>query len=72
MDDLDRVGLEVDFDRMAFEDDDSAAREMLAAGLPIHIAREDTPAGYVIRIDPDGGEELVRVDPVAVAKILGR
>ena len=70
---LDNYGsrLEADFDRMAFEDDDTAAREILASGTPIHIARDDTPPVHVIRVYPDGREELVRVDREAAAKILG-
>jgi len=39
--------------------DGSAADAMLAKGMPIHIARDDTPAGFVIRVYPNGVEELV-------------
>jgi hypothetical protein len=63
--------LDTDFERMAHEDDDTAALEILAAGMPIHIVRADTPAGHVIRIHPDGREEVVRVDREAAARILG-
>lgn len=48
-----------DFEAGALADDDSAARALLAAGRPIHIVRENTPDGYVIRKHPDGREELV-------------
>lgn len=72
MNDFDEGRLEADFDRMAFEDDGSAAHEMLAAGIPIHVANDDTPPGHVVRIYPDGHEELVRLDREAAAKILGR
>ncbi|WP_454882974.1 hypothetical protein [Sphingomonas oryzagri] len=72
MDNYDGGRLEADFERMAVEDDDTAARKMLTSGMPIHIARDDTPAGHVIRVYPDGREELVRVDREAAAKILGR
>lgn len=72
LDQYDTGRLEAEFERLAFEDDDTSAREILASGRPIHIARDDTPAGYVIEIHPDGREELVRVDREVAAKILGR
>ena len=53
-------------------DDGSEADAILASGKPIHIAYDDTPEGYVIRVHPDGREELVFVDPEALAKTLGR
>lgn len=60
-----------DFDRAAALDDDTAARDILASGMPIDIARDDTPDGHVIRIHPDGREELVKFDWAAAAKLLG-
>ncbi|MBX9815414.1 MAG: hypothetical protein K2X76_11995 [Sphingomonas sp.] len=54
------------------EPDDRAARMLHAAGKPIHITRETTPDGHVIRIYPDGREELIRVDLDEAARILGR
>lgn len=63
--------LEREFERLTQEDDDSAAREILASGMAVPIVRDDTPAGHVIRVYPDGREELVRVDREAAAKILG-
>lgn len=63
--------LSADFARAAALDDDTAAREILASGMPIHIARDDTPEGYVIRVFPDGHEELIKFDRAAAAKILG-
>ena len=63
---------EEEFDRLIREDDGSAADEILASGQPISIAREDTPAGHVIRLYPDGREEIARVDREAAARILGR
>ena len=62
---------EQEFDRLIREDDDSAAREILASGMPISIARGDTPPGHVVRVYPDGREELVAVDREAAARILG-
>ena len=62
---------EREFDRMARHDDDSASREILASGMPIHIANDDTPEGCVIRVYPDGREELIRVDWEAARRILG-
>jgi hypothetical protein len=47
------------FEAEALADDDSAAREILAAGRPIHLRRPDTPKGCVIRRWPDGREELI-------------
>jgi hypothetical protein len=35
---------------------------MLAAGRPVHILRDDTPPEHVLRVYPDGREELVHVD----------
>lgn len=64
--------LDGDFEQAAAIADDTAAREMLALGLPIHIARDDTPAGHVIRVFPDGREQVVAVDREAAARILGR
>lgn len=72
LDYYDRSTLDAEFERMALEDDSSAADEILASGQPIHIARDDTPAGHVIRVHPDGREQLVRVDREAAAQILGR
>ena len=62
LDNYDGSRLEADFDSLAVEEDDSAAREILASGVPIHIARDDTPPGHVIRVHPDGREEIIRVD----------
>jgi len=39
--------------------DDSAARESLAAGVPIYYAEDDTPAASLIKEYPDGRKELV-------------
>jgi len=39
--------------------DDSAARESLAAGVPIYYAEEDTPERAVIKEYPGGRRELV-------------
>lgn len=62
---------EREFERAAMIDDDTASREMLASGMPIHISRDDTPAGHVVRIHPDGREELIRFDWAAAARTLG-
>ena len=72
MDGYDPEAFDVEFEREIAEDDDSAAREIWASGEPIHIARDDTPPGHVIRVHPDGREELVRVDLEALAAVLGR
>ena len=39
-----------------------AARERLAAGLPIYFREPVTPAGQVIKQYPDGRRELVTFD----------
>lgn len=43
-------------------DDDSAAMASLAAGFPIYYLKPDTPAGLVIREQPDGRRALVAMD----------
>lgn len=72
MERVDISAFEAEFEREIVKDDDSAAAEMLATGRPIHIARDDTPAGHVIRVFPDGREELIKVDREALAAKLGR
>jgi hypothetical protein len=62
--------LESEFERLIMEDDDTAAREILASGVSIHITYPDTPSGYVVEVHPDGREELVWVDREAAARIL--
>ena len=63
---------EQEFDRLIREDDDSAAREILASGMPIYIAREDTPDDHVICVHPDGREELLAVNWDDIADLLNR
>lgn len=72
MDRVDLSAFEREFEEEIAKDDDSAARKRFAAGKPIHIARDDTPPDHVIRVHPDGREELVRVDLDAMATLLGR
>lgn len=68
---MDHYDLSADFERAAALDDDTAARDILASGMPIDIARDDTPEGHIIRVYPDGHEELVKFDRAAAAKLLG-
>lgn len=68
---FDMEAFEEEFEREIMHDDDSASREILASGRSIHICRDDTPAGHLIRVDPDGTETLVRFDWDEAAKILG-
>jgi hypothetical protein len=63
--------LTAEFERTALADDDSAAREILASGMPVDVARDDTPPGHVIRIYPDGREACVSVDRAEAVRILG-
>lgn len=53
---------EAEFDRSVRDDDDCVSKALLAAGIPIHVRRPQTPAHHVVRIYPDGREELIRVD----------
>lgn len=69
--DRDHGRLEADFETMIADDDDTAGRIMLAAGIPIHVVRAETPTGYVVRVHPDGSEEVVPVDRDAAAQTLG-
>ncbi|WP_447578731.1 hypothetical protein [Achromobacter kerstersii] len=41
-------------------DEGSAVREHLAAGRSIYYREENTPAGLVIRRNPDGSRQLVK------------
>lgn len=43
-------------------DDGAAAKEHLQAGFPIYYAKDDTPAGLLIKEHPSGRRELVRFD----------
>ena len=43
-------------------DDGAAAKEHLQAGFPIYYAKDDTPAGLLIKEHPSGRHELVRFD----------
>ena len=61
-----------EFDRLIREDDGSAADEILASGQPIYISRDDTPADHVIRVQPDGREELIAVDWDDIARLLNQ
>ncbi len=40
--------------------DDSEAPRHLAAGRPIYVCEDDTPAGCVIKVNPDGRRQIVR------------
>lgn len=44
----------------AQHDDGAAAKEHLQAGFPIYYAKDDTPAGLLIKEHPNGRRELVR------------
>lgn len=50
--------------------DGSAANARLAAGYPIYYSEDDTPAGLVIKENPDGSRQLVRCDPAGDEVIL--
>jgi len=46
--------------RALLKGDDSASRELLAAGYPIYYSEDNTPAGLVIKKYPDGRRQFVR------------
>jgi hypothetical protein len=50
------------FESELMHDDGAAAKEHLAAGLPIYFREADTPAGLVVKDYPDGRRELVYFD----------
>lgn len=72
MQDMTVLTFEQDFERAIAEDDDSAACALLASGTSIYVSRETTPPGHVVRVHPDGREELARIDHALAARILGR
>jgi len=59
-DDDDEVSAQILRDIESADGDDSAARAVLAAGLPIYICEDDTPEDLQIKEYPDGRRELVR------------
>ena len=63
---------EQELDRLIREDDGSAADEILASGQPIYISHDDTPADHVIRVHPNGREELIAVDWSDIARLLNQ
>ena len=70
-DPFDMEAFEAEFEREIIHDDDSASREILASGTPVHVVRDDTPAGHLVRIWPDGREEVVLFDRDEAIRILG-
>jgi hypothetical protein len=49
------------FEAEISQNDETAADETLAMGLPVYTAEQDTPANHVIRTWPDGRRELVLI-----------
>lgn len=49
-----------DIDNAFSFDEGTAVRAHLAAGRPIYYREADTPAGHVIRKNPDGSRQLVK------------
>ncbi|PKU26080.1 hypothetical protein [Telmatospirillum siberiense] len=58
-DDLDRLWN--DLPRLIEQDDGYAVKELLAKGIPAYYSEDDTPEGLLIRENPDGTRQLVRV-----------
>lgn len=56
------VDLWSEIEAALWEEDDTAARDHLAAGFPIYYSEPDTPGDVVIKEYPDGHRELVRFD----------
>ena len=46
-----------------FDDDGAEAASHLAAGRPIYFTEPSTPKGLVVRQNPDGRRDLMRLDP---------
>lgn len=55
-------GLIALFDAGLEQDCGDAARAHLQAGRPVHYVEQGTPEGHVIRANPNGSRELLRVD----------
>ena len=56
------------------EERGDALRDVLAAGVPGYTREDDTPAGLLIRHNPDGTRQLVRLNvdgPDTVIRALG-
>ncbi len=70
--DLDRLWHSIT-QRLA-EENGNALRDVLAAGVPGYTREDDTPAGLLIRHNPDGTRQLVRLaidGPDTVVRDLG-
>ncbi len=50
----------VEFEAELMAMDESESQRHLDAGRPIYVCDDDTPAGCVIKIHPDGRQQLVR------------
>lgn len=48
--------------RQLAEENGSALSDVLAAGVPGYTREDDTPAGLLIRHNPDGTRQLVRLN----------
>jgi hypothetical protein len=59
-DDLDRFWN--DLPRLIEQDDGRAVKDLLAKGIAAYYSDDETPAGLLIREQPDGTRQLVRVN----------
>ncbi len=51
-----------DLPRLIEQDEGGAVKELLAKGIPAYYSEDDTPDGLLIRENPDGTRQLVRVN----------
>lgn len=52
--------------RLSAIDDDSAAREQLAAGFPVYYIEDDIPENTFIKEYPNGNRQLLNEDGVVI------
>ena len=50
-----------DLPRLIEQDDARAVRGLLSRGISVYYSEEDTPDGLLVRENPDGTRQLVRI-----------
>jgi len=51
-----------DLPRLIEQDNGQAVKDLLAKGIAVYYSDDETPAGLLIREQPDGNRQLVRVN----------